>query len=416
MKVFGGERGVDRLTLRQQLLWFLSGPFVQELDLRSCLRAHTLGVVLQKLERHHVRLAALHVRADAVAVERHAAVPPAAVHRLVVHGQPLPDAVAADLVEVYARAGTEVIFNYDTDLFIDTLTSDVGATSGGSSATTGEDSNTNGGSNNSNAGDNLTLEQHFAKLANDFVSSTGAVMRDHAAQIIDDVPAEPLTKLFFCVKTFTDTVEAFGAARGVEGQLAAAQLLCDCAARLPVSELVLLEYTGVLLRLADEQRAHLWRQRARALGIDAARLARIPARELALGEYVSRLLLADNMDTTATLVLQLCQTLHYLRVSASMAPFPYVPAALQHLTIVGIDRVSLPAELRTLPDRLAHPRDLVYLSLHHVADLQADDLRHLTSTFTGLRTLSIDHCPRITPDAIATFRTEHPSIDIQYIQ
>ena len=49
-------------------------------------------------------------------------------------------------------------------------------------------------------------------------------MRDHAAQIIDDVPAEPLTKLFFCVKTFTDTVEAFGAARGVEGQLAAAQL------------------------------------------------------------------------------------------------------------------------------------------------------------------------------------------------
>ena len=405
VNLFGDERRVDHLTLRQSLLWFLSDPFVQELDLRNCLLAHTVDVVLQKLARHHVRLSVLHVRTDAAAVEHHAAVPPAVVKRLVVHGQPLPAAVAADLVEVYARAGTEVVFEYDTETLSEALARDSSSTSSGEE--TGS-----GGSNNRCMG----VQQHFAAIANDFVCSMEGVMRDHAAQIIDDVPAEPLTKLFLCVKAFTEAVDAFAAARGVAGQLARAQLLCDCAALLPVSALVLLEYTGVLLRLADDQRAHLWRRHARALGVADARLARIAARELALGEYVSRLLLADNMDTTATLVLQLCQTLHYLRVSASMMPFPYVPASLQHLTIVGLGTVALPPELRTLPDRLAHPRAVVYLSLHHVADLHEDDLRLLTDAFTSLRTLAVDHCPRITPAAIAAFRAQHPAIDVKYVQ
>lgn len=410
VNLFADERCVDHLTLRQSLLWFLSDLFVQELDLRNCLLAHTVDVVLRKLERHHVRLGVLHVRTDTQAVERHAAVPPSVVQRLVVHGQPLPAAATADLVEVFARAGTEVVFEYDTETLAEALLAQESSSSSSNTCSAGEETHC------SSSTWCVSVQQHFATIANDFVCATAAVMRDHAAQIIDDVPAEPLTKLFLCVKAFTGAVDALAAARGVQGPLACAQLLFDCAALLPVSELVLLEYTGVLLRLADDQRAHLWRQHARALGVADARLARIAARELALGEYVSRLLLADNLDTTATLVLQLCQTLHYLRVSASMMPFPYIPAALQHLTIVGLDSAALPPELRTLPDRLAHPRDVVYLSLHHVADLHADDLRLLTDALTSLRTLAIDHCPRITPAVADAFRAQHPAINIKYVQ
>ena len=254
-------------------------------------------------------------------------------------------------------------------------------------------------------------------MAADFVAATERVMREHGAQIIDRVPQEALTELFMCVKDFTSAVDAFAAARGVRGdQLASAQFLLDCASMLPLCEVVLLEYTGVLLRLAESQRTSLWKQHARAMGVPESRLARIPPRELALAEYVSRLLLADNMDTTATLVLQLCQTLHYLRVSAVMTPFPFVPAALKHLTIVGGegDGASNPCEIRTLPDRLAHPADVEYLSLHRVPDLRDADLRHLTAAFSGLRTVAIDHCTAITPAAVEAFRKDYPAIQVKY--
>ena len=236
------------------------------------------------------------------------------------------------------------------------------------------------------------------------------------------VPRETFDRLFVAVKEFLMDIDGYLRQHNVAVDRLSSeadQFFFNCMSWLDVPQVLLLEYSGVSLRLAPDQLEHVWRNIFLVHGLDESLLTQSPSegrraaqqqqahetfKEYVVGEHVSSLLKEDPLDMMAALMLHCARRIHHLNL-VNVRPFPWVGASVPDITIGGSDPANRPP-LVALRDAVAKKDHVRVLRVHAVTDAALlDDLLVLLAAFPGLRRLELVACsPPLSPLSLDALR------------
>jgi len=366
----------SRMPQRFKLFWMLGREHIRSLCVTSCVDSRIISKAIHDLAKNRLVLDEIHVSSEAIATIPEC---PVAVRRVCVHGDPIADAVFRRLSAMLSAQNIELLI-FD-----------------GSGGTTRHQ---------------YVLDKESLAIATGFISRTRSVLLQGAIKANSEkLPPELFPELFLEVKTFERAIRAFFEKQHVKPEAGVErydQFFCHCVSWLDVQQLLLLEYTGVLLRLAPNQMDFVWRNAAAAHGFAAA--SDCAPRDYIIAEYLSQLLRDDPLDVVAAFVLQTCGTLARLSL-LQVDPLPLIEAEIRELVVGGGDPATA-LTVQSLASRITKPAAVRALRIVSVPDLHDDTLLSVLTAFSALERLELEGCPGITQTLLDTIAKERPALSV----